>query len=446
MTAVTPQGTPNPRTDRPPWPLVVAVGVTGAVLGYLLGAAGLPGEPEGASAPALATEDPAHATEDTEMVPPDAVRLGDLVPGLEGTLVANVGEPAPYQGLMMWSRGWSSPRHGSIAAGGPISPNASGGQIARLGRAAGDIGPDSALYLGSWSGSPLTPARLGVRSFAWHDTDPSLIAWLEAADEPTGADLPPGFEEWEKRFYEPRELWVAAVAANTPFQLIGDPVATIPGAELLAWGSWGYAVAVPEVEVDPPNWRPWLVVLAPDGEERWRTLDWTVAVSPTGLLLLQGSTPTGELRIASAAENEEVGAVPMEHGVTFAAAFSPDGRRLAFLGRRSEPDGWVVAVWDLDAAGWTRVADLPGTGYNAAGPGGLIRWTPDGRFVLVPGRLHTVAGSFGITFYDTVEDTAHHLEIGPVVHLAFVRQAASQASTRQERLSSDDGQPWRILP
>jgi hypothetical protein len=425
MTVVTPHGTPNPRTDRPPWPLLVAVGIAGVVLGYLLGAAGgsndLDTDVEPPPVGAGEAEAPSLPQPEDG---PDGARLGDLVPGLEGTLVVNVGEPAPYQGLMVWSRGWSSPRPSTMAAGGPISPNASGGQIARLVRAAGDIGPDSALHVGSWSGSPMAPARLDVRSFAWHGTDPGLIAWLEAVDEPTGVDLPPGFEEWERRFFEPRALRVAAVGTTTPFQVIGDPVATIPGGELLAWGSWGYAVAVPEVEVDPPNWRgEWLVVLAPDGEERWRTLDRAAAVSPAGLLLLQVSAPTGEFRIVNAADNEEVGAGTMGHGVAFAAAFSPDGRRLAFLVRRFDPDGWLAAVWDVDAAEWTRVADLPGTGYNVAGPGGLIRWTPDGRFVLVPGRLHTVAGGFGITFYDTVDDTAHHLEIGPVVHLAFVRQA-----------------------
>jgi Tol biopolymer transport system component len=87
-------------------------------------------------------------------------------------------------------------------------------------------------------------------------------------------------------------------------------------------------------------------------------------------------------------------------GSNTSAAYSADGRRLAFLSRRGNvpfgPGSWVVVIHDLESGEERilRIPDLEQVNNPRRAP---LRWSPDGKGLLVAGRdLNGVAGLFSV--------------------------------------------------
>lgn len=126
-----------------------------------------------------------------------------------------------------------------------------------------------------------------------------------------------------------------------------------------------------------------------------------VAFSPDGSLLA-GVGPGAEVRVWSVDDGDEVSAFTAGHQAR-AAAFSPDGTRLALAG------GGPVEVWDVESG---RSAGAPAESGTAA----AVAWSPAGDRLVGPGAdgAPTVwdAGSFEVVA-EVPQSRLHEVAVGP---------------------------------
>jgi hypothetical protein len=424
LTAVTPQGSPDQRADRPRWLLVVAVGIAGIALGYLLGGGGSSDMPLPAGETTTTTPSDSEPTTTTRPAPttvPPEPSLAERVPGLEGTLFAQMArwETLPFTGprLIVWPAGRPSHLVDDIPITGIASPNADGGLLAGFGPSA--RGP--ALYVGPQQS--MRPALFDVSSYAWHVTDTARLAWLGFTDEPG-------------RY----ALRVAEVAPNGfgPWLSPGVPVTTVGDVRLVAWGEWGFLLAThfsPEVGENPE-----VIFLDPDGTERWRREAGNARVSATGDVLLIGSyrevTDFSEVRLVAASSlvagvETEVEWLP---DWTVAAAWAPDSTRLALAVWIEETDEYRIEVrtasGDLLVSAFAPAffpAHAADRSISRSGDESFlheywsreIAWSPDGRFVILAG-WEPIIQRGRVLFYDTIERRLHELDFPTPVHRAVV--------------------------
>jgi hypothetical protein len=384
--------------------LVIAVAATS--LGYVFGATGAPRNAGPASSttasnvsiPSTSTSTSTSAVAVTTSRV-DQSRLADLVPGFEGTLVAEIG--SWY--LAVWPAHMRIPSVNPVDPGMPFEFDPSSHLPARLVRAATELEYERSLLLvGSHpirvagSGGLLISmgaAALNVRSFAWHLSQPRMLAWIEGAPDTQTQE-------------ETLTLHVGEVGDDGVF--VHSPLlATLPGnyrvISMLAWDTWGFLVSGFDNAGSAS-----LSLLAPDG-----SLAWSRALGPQSMrttaeqvslngdiLLVNIDHATDEMEIALTDISGQAPRV-VDWGLSFGLVrLAPDGQRVAYIsgdGRRAEVvirhvDGTVLQAVPL---GNSRVWDL--------------QWTPDGRFVLAPGELEPFGSGGHVLFFVDSEDGSSHV-------------------------------------
>ena len=235
LPAVGPLGVDDrPRPDREP-PAgpgkVVVAGVIGLALGFVVGlvaqrGSGEPAPDTTAALPTTATTAPVTTVGPEPTAgggPGGSVPLAELVPGLDGTLVAWVGSGTnPRPRIWSWPAAATEPTvlpppPGTLA----VDWDASGRWAAALARS--PVGPT--LYIGIVEDA-IHPVYTGASSFRWHPEDEGAIAWI-------GVERDLGHVLYRGRFsalgFEYEE-----VAALQPGPILSDV--------LVAWGDWGYVL------------------------------------------------------------------------------------------------------------------------------------------------------------------------------------------------------------
>jgi hypothetical protein len=208
--------------------------------------------------------------------------------------------------------------------------------------------PESSdLYAGRPSG--LVALSSDVTSFAWHDSKPGFLAFTSVADGVWSLNKIQGPPE--------------------PSLVVSD---VVEDGTVVAWGEWGFAIQT--LSGAPTVW-----LLDPAGR--------LVSIHRG---LAHGSHPSGQIAVI---EDDELTVLASTGGIlrvvdraasvgpVSAAAFSPDGARVAILGQTGLKivpitDGSEVSEYE-PIPGWPQVV-----------------WSSDSRFVLVPGPR-------GITVIDT---------------------------------------------
>jgi len=79
-------------------------------------------------------------------------------------------------------------------------------------------------------------------------------------------------------------------------------------------------------------------------------------------------------------------------------AFSPDGKRVAFMRGVPQKNHTAVLVLDLDSKKEKQLATIPGP----AGPGGPASWSPDGKLIAIPIQTPPPGGGTQIRVFDAV--------------------------------------------
>lgn len=312
------------------------------IVGLVLGA--------GSSILLLRGDDPAAGTTTTLAEPatgegPEGI--GDVVEGFPDGLVAVSRAHGQSLQILVWPlRG--EPIVRAIPAGvsrpaGPVSFDAAAGRIATLLPVPGET--NGVLYAGVPEQAAIIATE--VTGYAWHDTDPSRLAYTTFAD----GEL---------------FLWSLSVPSADPV-IVTRAVGIVGG--LRAWGDWGFALQDEE--------RGSVVLLTDTGEikttQPGRVLDsdgagWLAVIDEKLTLVSSGG--------GVVAGPEGLG------GEIVAARFSPDGDHLALL-----TDGAKVVSLS-NGATLAESDQRPGVPE--------IAWTSDGRFAAYPGVR-------GITVLDIAE-------------------------------------------
>lgn len=239
---------------------------------------------------------------------------------------------------------------------------------------------------------------VGVRvaSYAWHDTEPGLLAWLTCSRAPGG----------------PGTLFRLDVAdgAAEPAAVgrIDKVCAENAGVWLQSWGDWGFVLALAEGE------RFETVLLSPDGRETASVGNgsfdaWMVAASPAGIIWTEESL---DLRLSSfllSPDGESRMPVPgLAEGESLEdARWSPDLTRLALSVRSSVTNNLAIRIIDpLTEAIVAEITEIADSGVEM----GLGAWSTDGRFLLVDRWLCPGGCEYAgpqereLAFYDTHTD------------------------------------------
>ncbi len=304
--------------------------------------------------------------------------LADALPGFAGTLVATVG-PWGAVDLVRWGSDGAT-REPLPGAFGPLAVDAGGEWMAYL----ADNGAGPVLRAGPLSAAPVFATA--ATSAAWHSSQPGRLAWLAADPEGTGATLA-----------------TLDLAASGQPQPLGD----LDPALLHAWDEAGFVVtdwadAGRTVE---------LQLLTPDGSvaAAHPGVDF-VDQAPGGTVLAVRHVDIRTAFLASRPNLADLSHIEWapsngraEHRM---AAWSPDGRHIAFLTYSAElPASWELEIWSIFGTLDHRVP----LGYRAWN----VAWSPDGRFVAAPGSDHR--GTDVVVVYDTEAETLSAMQFDDIV-------------------------------
>jgi hypothetical protein len=257
-----PGGSAPPPRDRRWVPLAVAAGALvffGVIAGVLSGPAN-EGSAVGRSASVTTTIGAIGAPErTTTTIPPAPPLLAEWAPPLQRDISIVYVEPSGVvTSEVLWSRDADAP-------GGPLSS----GAAARV--AAFDSPREQVMWITQgeqrqtlWVGRPplAEPVFIDVTTAAWHTSAGGALAWI---------GRPPGSNSYH--------LFTAhsvpgGLEATTDLGQVDD------GAELVAWGDWGYLIRL----TPPPEYRRWEVDDPTNpGSSAFLVLDFAVCLDPAGM-------------------------------------------------------------------------------------------------------------------------------------------------------------------
>ncbi len=336
-------------------------------------------EPEPAAPTTATTTTAGRVTTTTTTVPTVVVEitedvltrpLGDVLPGFDGTLVATLGSWGAVD-LLRWGPDGAA-REPLTEAFGPLAFDAAGEWMAYL----GVDGTGPVLHAGPVGAAPTFSTA--ASSTAWHGRQPGRLAWLAAGTLVT-ADL---------------------AAAGQPHQVGGDADA------LHAWDEAGFVVT----DWDAGQTAE-LQLLAADGSvtAAHPGIDF-VDQSTDGWLLLVRHAATQTAFLSSAADLADVSHVVWAPADARAeqrlAAWSPDGRHIAFLTYSGETFAtWELEIWSI----FGTLDDHVPLGLRAWN----VAWSPDTRFVAAPGS--DLEGKGKLVVYDRDADRLYVLELRDIV-------------------------------
>ncbi|MGD2042605.1 MAG: hypothetical protein PVJ28_03080 [Acidimicrobiia bacterium] len=336
---------PSSTSSRPSW----LMGLVGFVVGLGLGVMVVQPDPEPETGDAVVTT-PSVAeptTSTTLEVAPEALGVSGAIPGFPDALVVVARTSGSFLNHVLW------PYAGdvivrSMTGGGDVMLDVSSQFIAM----SEDV-PDldgGVLSLGRFHS--MRPVASGALSYAWHDSTLGSLSYTASASGST-----------------------VLYTVRADLQSIEVAMIPAPGATVVGWGDWGWAI---QRDADE------MVLLTPEGEfkdsESGLALDthasgWVLARSGTGAKLVSAG---GGVRLLSG----DLGV-----GTLSEAQFSPDGAKVAVTGTSG------IAVVDLGSDEAVVLADFPTAS---------LAWSSDSRFVLAP-------TASGVVVFDLEDPTRPYL-------------------------------------
>lgn len=214
----------------------------------------------------------------------------------------------------------------------------------------------------------MRPVAPGVTGYAWHDSKSGQLAFTAESGG-----------EWSLQRVTPTFFPSTVVTGS------------LDGSVVAAWGDWGFALQAPDRRVR---------LLNPEGELRSIESGVALASHSSGWILVQDEG----LKLVSAGggvRHLDATDVPT---TVFAAAFSPDGNRVAVAGR------FEVRVYDVASGG----EGIALEGY----PQGWLSWSSDSRFVVAPAQR-------GVLLHDLETGESRHTLVGHNVIAASARPLTS---------------------
>jgi Tol biopolymer transport system component len=200
----------------------------------------------------------------------------------------------------------------------------------------------------------------------------------------------------KKLAFESRgNIWIAPLPGNVSPDIVGEPV-KLSGTEVawgygLSWSADGKLIAYNSIENNDTLGEIFIIPSSggkvkkiPVSKDRaWGPAEnYRLSLSPDGKVLAFTSK-----RIEKSSESQEnrIYTIPVDGGdakrlteaLTSEAAFSPDGKKIAYVKKDAPVEDIPQSdVWVISAAGGTpvKIADLPG---RVAGP----MWSPDGKMI-----------------------------------------------------------------
>lgn len=322
---------------------------------------------------ALPRETPVSTTvgESTPLGPVDEPRdeptdrgVSEAVPGFPDALVAVGDSLGSGLAHLLWPVGGPLVTR-SLTGGQNVRLDAKGQYVALSQSVPEMVG--SVLSMGRFNG--IRAVASGVTSYRWHDSQPGVLAFTTT-------------EDGESRLYQ-------VSASLVPSLVIGG--ITHEGT-LATWGDWGYAIQRNDVRIQ---------LLTRDGEPKDIVSGIALASHQSGWILVQDQG----LKLVSGGGGVRRLERPDVPERIFAAAFSPDGSKVALAGR----DG--VVVFDLK--------DEEGAIGAPGSPAGWLTWSSDSRFVVAPAQS-------GVLIYDMEEERSQRVLTGQAILDAKVIRPSSQ--------------------
>ena len=334
-------------TDAPPdtagtsRATITVVALAGLAIGFILAVSSStsrPGDDPGAafdSGPPPLSEE-AELTGDTAAPPPP--NLDDYIPGFAGTLhvVTRLGEEAPV--VYSWAADQPTARSSELPNGLVTSTmdwNADHSQLAAEGPGLGN----RVLYAGP--PRQVVPVALEVTSFAWHGTEPALIAWTE----PDGDS----------------SRLVTARLSTTDVTV--TPIGPVDG-DLVAWGEWGFLVRASDAGTV-------LVSLSPTGVARNSARSSIQRVVNTDVEFFLA--PNGDDQVFDPVAAAPVTAVEIPPEA-FLVTLSPSSRELLWITQPARREA-LLNIRRLDRPGLVEEVPIP--------PAEMLDRGSTGRFVLL---------------------------------------------------------------
>lgn len=339
-------------TPKPGWFLAIVGFGLGLAIGTLIAApTQISGAPD-ATQPTTPVTFGEHAEERADL------GVSGSVPGFPDALVAVGDSIGSGHDHLLW------PVSGSLVTrpltgGRDIELDAKSVFVA-LSEAVPDV-PGSLLSMGRFNA--IRPISTGVTSYSWHDSTSGHLAYTTEVDE-----------EWH----------MYRVSGNFDPTLISR--GRFDGASVAAWGDWGFAVQLPDGRIQ---------LLTSQGEFKDVKAGVALASHESGWILVADE----DLKLVSAGGGVRLLDRPQVPDTVFAASFSPDGSRVAVMGRRE------VVVYD--------VADAEAT-FTAAGfQGRWVTWSSDSSFLVAP-------ASSGVFIHDLEKSASHQVLVGHSILVAGV--------------------------
>lgn len=321
----------------------------------------------------------------------ETVPLAQLVPDLTGTLYAIEG--SGRFNLTTWDTTGDVLTRMTLPDGWPgdLEFDASGDlfALALENRASGS----ASLYVGS--AERLVSTGLEVTSFTWHQTEPGAMAVVLRGPEGGPGDLV--------------TFQVEGVGNRANTTTIRTSMG--PDDLVLAWGDWGFLIRRYVLSSD----NRFVALVDQEGNNVWvRTAHWAY-VSPTQDILLSFyDNVIRELRwVRPETAQDDPGAWFEVPSVGVAGiAWSPGGDRIALA---TYAGGDVDFRLDLYTRDGVQVDNI-----RFEWKVWDVEWSPDGRFLLMPGTKGS--RDFVILFYDTLTGRLTPVEFDVAIQTAVIKQ------------------------
>jgi WD40 repeat protein len=322
----------------------------------------------------------------------ERVSLGELVPGLDGTLHALVGtsmrqlSEVPTDPDLTLLR----PESAGLGFATSLAFDASEAFLAFVDQTGDAPGTD---VLRVWSETAtFSLGDRGVTSFQWHQTEPGRLAAITVDAS--------GQAELETLTFDDQEFESPARSTITTAGL---------DQAIVGWSSYGFLIGA----YHPVSETDFTTLLDQTGSVLWEAQNMTVLdVFADKALVIRSSSESDDIHSVIDPSDPDAATdldLPSDIGVVTGSAWSNDGQLAVHYPATGRT--WNLRIFDatLDIE-----ADITLEGWRVWD----LAWSPDSRFLLMPGTDD--AGSHVVIFYDTSSRTFSNVDFRDWVQWAEV--------------------------
>lgn len=337
------------------------------------------------------TSTPATTTT-SNVVVSERAGVGDLVLGWSGTLYAVVGDSQDTFVRLESEREQGVPVRNMVN----LPPGSIYYDLDASGRlfafAVADDNEVETLHVTS-ADADIVDFELSVTSLVWHASEPGQLGVISERPDGTAHLVTLDFEGLQ--------------ANRAGAQSIVD---IDPSAELVAWSEHGFVIWSHDEALE----QDMISLIGQSGEPLWEQAEdhLAAAISPSGEVLVNRFLPEGfEFAVVPALQPEAAQTVELPVQDVTGAAWAPDGQQLAIHFYEGTGKAWTLHIYDrqgnlIDSSSFDfRVWD--------------IAWSPDQRFILMPGSDDR--GTHAVLIYDTQASLLTPVEFTTWIHWVAVR-------------------------